>query len=78
MNTKINKENFEIQIKVDNEEELYNKFDETKSTLNSKLISYIEESLNRKRVFDNLIIKINSYNTIDENQIKEALKLMIK
>ena len=78
MNTKINKENFEIQIKVDNEEELYNKFDETKSTLNSKLISYIEENLNKKNVFDNLIIIVTSPSNIDENQFKKAFEQYVK
>ena len=73
MNSKVNKENFEIQIKVENENELYNKFDETKRTLNAKLISYIEENLNKKRVFDSLIIRVKSSSDIDKENFKKPL-----
>ena len=77
MEDKLERKDYEIQVKVRNEEELYNRFDETKNTLSDEVISYIEENLNKKRILVNLIIKIKSDNFIDEKQIEKAFKVYI-
>ena len=61
-------------ITIDDEKELYNKFDETQLTLDDKVVSYIEKNLYKKKLFDNLIIKIKSNNNVDTNKFTKAFK----
>lgn len=77
MNKNIERENYEILIKVEDEKELYNKFDESCNTISDEIITYIESQLSKKNVIDNLIIKISSKNYIDEEKIKKAFSKYI-
>ena len=64
---------YEIKIHVNDESELYNSFDETKSTLNESLLSYLQDRYTEKE-FGKSVVLIFSGKGIDEKNLKAALR----
>ena len=64
--------NYEIKLKINDENELYNSLDETQNTLSEKVSSYIEKELSKKERADNIIIKIKCSQNIDIDKFEKA------
>ena len=64
---------FEIGIHINDEGELYNSFDESKTTLNENLLSYLQERYVEKE-FGKRAVLIFSGAKIDEDNLRAALR----
>lgn len=67
-------EDYIINVKIEKEDELYNKFDSENQTLSDDFISYIKDKINEAYMKQNIIININSDETIDEDNAKKVWK----
>lgn len=63
-----------MKIKIDNEEQLYNSFDEYEETLSDDLISYINNKLDIVSIKDKEDIEISTLKQIDENKFIQSFK----
>ena len=63
---------FEIKIHINDEDELYNSFDESRTVLNDDLLSYIQERYTEKE-FGRKPVLLFSGAKIDEDNLKKAL-----
>jgi hypothetical protein len=64
---------FEIKIHIDDEQDLYNSFDESRTVLNDDLLSYIEERYTEKEIGKKLVL-IFSGAEMDEENLISALR----
>ena len=64
---------YEIRIHINDESELYNSFDESKSTLNESLLSYLQERYTEKE-FGKRAVLVFSGAKIDEDRLRAALR----
>ena len=63
-----------IKIKIDNEEELYNKFDKNKNTLSDEFISYIHDKIELSETNNRIVFEVDCKKDIDENQLNNTFK----
>ena len=66
-------ETYEIKIHINDESELYNSFDESKSTLNESLLSYLQDRYTEKE-FGKRAVLVFSGAEINENHLRAALR----
>lgn len=64
-----------ITLNLDNEMELYNKFDYTKETLSNDITSYLESNTEVLLPLSDITIEIKSKDSIDIEKFKKCLKL---
>ena len=63
-----------MKVKIDDEHELYNSFDQFDETLSEDLISYINNKEEISSIKEKEIIEIISTKEIDENKFKKAFE----
>lgn len=63
-----------MKVKIDDEHELYNSFDQFDETLSEDLISYINNKEEISSIKEKEIIEIISTKKIDENKFKKAFE----
>ena len=63
-----------MRIKIENEDELYNQFDEFEETLSEDLISYINNKSEITSIKEKEDIEVISTNKIDENKFKKSFE----
>ena len=66
MNNKKERKEFEIQLNIGNESDLYNTFDKFNNTLSDDVYLYLNNRIQFSRITDKIIIKIFSKNKIDQ------------
>lgn len=59
-----------IEIKISEEEELYNKFDCKKETLSDEFVNYITEKMSIIPVYKQIVLEIDTKNDIDLQQFE--------
>ena len=64
---------FEINIRIKDEQELYNPFDKTNETLSQDIVDYVSECRKDKKFGEALVICIESELDIDTEQLKKSL-----
>ena len=65
---------YTIDLAVQNEEELYNRFDRTHATLSGDVISYIHNQYERKAWNETAVIRICSENDVDTDSVNQAFQ----
>lgn len=79
MENNLERENSIINIKIDNELELYNRFDETNQTISDDIISYIENKIEEIPIYNSIEIDIKCDKIVDiENFSKSYQKYINK
>lgn len=68
---------FEINIRIKDEQELYNPFDKTNETLSQDIVDYVSERRKDKKFGEALVICIESELDIDTEQLKKAFEKYI-
>ena len=77
MEGKLERKEYEIQLNIDNEENLYNSFDKFSKTLSDDVYSYINNRIEFAHVTDKIKIEVNSKNKIDNNNFIQAYNTYI-
>ena len=72
------KRNFDINLQVGNENDLYNSLDPGGLTLSSDIYDYIEDCYDEKHLMESPQIVIHTCNTIDRKRLEEALAAWIE
>ena len=65
---------FEIAISIQNENELYNSFDDSKMTISSDVIDYIFEKYQNRGLLEKLVIHIISDEPVDKDNLTKAFQ----
>lgn len=70
-------ETYHINIKIHAESDLYNPFDESKSTLNGDVVEYIANSLEKRKIQEKIILSIKSDTPVDSERVRKAFQNLI-
>ena len=70
-------ETYEIRIKIREENDLYNSFDETQTTLNGDVIDYIVQKLDDVSIQEQIVLLIKSDAPIDAGRVQAAFQSLI-
>ena len=65
---------YKIKIHIEDESEIYNKFDVTKTTLSDELIDYINKNIELSATLQPLEFEVTSYKKIDEERFYKAFE----
>jgi hypothetical protein len=65
-------ETLEIKLRIHDENELYNRFDEDRQVLSDDVISYITDRFDERKLGSRIRIKIISDEPLDEENVKSA------
>ncbi len=65
-------ETLEIKLRIHDENELYNRFDEDRQDLSDDVISYITDRFDERKLGSRIRIKIISDEPLDEENVKSA------
>ena len=71
------KDKYVIKIKIDKEEELYNKFDKSRETLSDSFISYINDKIELSLKDQKIIFEVECDKDIDEEHLNDTFKKYI-
>lgn len=69
---------YEINLKIQDESELYNPFDESCRTLNSDVSDYLAEQYGRKETGDEIVLKIKCGGPLNFDRVRGAFQELIK
>lgn len=69
---------YEIHLKIQDEKELYNPFDETCRTLNSDISDYLAGQYGKKEVGDEIVLKIKCGGSVDFDRVRGAFQELIR
>lgn len=71
-------DSFEVKVRIHDENELYNSFDEDRKTLSTDIMDYMYEQSSKKGLFDKLVIHIVSDSPVDEENFRQAFKCYLE
>ncbi len=69
---------YEINLKINDEMELYDPFDESCRTLSSAVSDYLTLQYGRKEAGDDIILKIKCSGPVDRDRVKGAFQELIR
>lgn len=69
---------YEISLRIHDENELYNSFDESGKTLNTDVADYLAEQYGSKDAEDEIILKIKCDGPVDFDRMRDAFHVLIR